>query len=87
MNEMRIWFIEWVKKGLLEVQEYVRLCIAAGKGMVSRIPDGVSGEAHRRLRTSKAWCRQVFQEQWKGRLEAAWKTPTRRRSGNEVPVT
>lgn len=49
-----------------------------------RFQDGVSGEAHRRLRTSKAWCRQVFQEQWKGRLEAAWKTPTRRRSGNEV---
>jgi asparagine synthase (glutamine-hydrolysing) len=50
-----------------------------------RFQDGVSGEAHRRLRTSKAWCRQVFQEQWKGRLEAAWKTPARRRSGNEVP--
>jgi asparagine synthase (glutamine-hydrolysing) len=51
-----------------------------------RFQDGVSGEAHRRLRTSKAWCRQVFQAQWKGRMEAAWKTPTRRRSGNEVPA-
>jgi len=50
-----------------------------------RFQDGVSGEAYRRLRTSKAWCRQVFQAQWKGRMEAAWKTPTGRRSGNEVP--
>src|SRR5688500_800358 len=36
MNGMRVWFIEWVKKGLLEVQEYVRLCIAAAKGTFSR---------------------------------------------------
>jgi asparagine synthase (glutamine-hydrolysing) len=50
-----------------------------------RFQDGVSAGAHQRLRTSKAWCRQVFQAQWKERLEAAWKTPTRRRSGNEVP--
>ena len=25
MNEMRIWFVEWIKKALLEVQEYVRM--------------------------------------------------------------
>jgi asparagine synthase (glutamine-hydrolysing) len=50
-----------------------------------RFQDGVYGDAHRRLRRSKAWCRQIFLNQWKGRLDAAWKTPTRRRSGNEVP--
>src|SRR6186997_1446383 len=33
---MRIWFIEWIKKALLEVQEYVRMCIAAGKAIFSR---------------------------------------------------
>jgi len=36
VNEMRIWFIEWIKKALLEVQEYVRMCIAAGAAMFSR---------------------------------------------------
>jgi phospholipid/cholesterol/gamma-HCH transport system permease protein len=30
------WFIEWLKKALLEVQEYVKLCVAAGRGSVSR---------------------------------------------------
>ena len=36
MNGLRIWAIEWVKKALLEVQEYVRLCVAAAQGAVSR---------------------------------------------------
>ena len=36
MNGARIWAIEWFKKALLEVQEYVRLCIAAAQGAVSR---------------------------------------------------
>ena len=30
------WFIEWLKTALLEVQEYVKLCVAAAKGAVSR---------------------------------------------------
>ena len=30
------WFIEWLKTALLEVQEYVKLCVAAGRGAVSR---------------------------------------------------
>jgi phospholipid/cholesterol/gamma-HCH transport system permease protein len=30
------WFVEWVKKGLLEVQEYVKLCFAAVRGAFSR---------------------------------------------------
>ena len=30
------WFVEWLKKALLEVQEYVKLCVAAAKGSVSR---------------------------------------------------
>ncbi|MGE0864243.1 MAG: MlaE family ABC transporter permease [Vicinamibacterales bacterium] len=30
------WLIEWVKRSLLEVQEYVKLCVAAIKGTVSR---------------------------------------------------
>jgi phospholipid/cholesterol/gamma-HCH transport system permease protein len=36
MNSLRIWLIEWIKKALLEVQEYVRLCIAAARGVFSR---------------------------------------------------
>jgi len=30
------WIIEWLKRSLLEVQEYVKLCVAAAKGSVSR---------------------------------------------------
>jgi phospholipid/cholesterol/gamma-HCH transport system permease protein len=30
------WLIEWLKKALLEVQEYFKLCLAAIKGSVSR---------------------------------------------------
>ena len=30
------WVVEAVKKGLLEVQEYVRLCVATARGAVSR---------------------------------------------------
>jgi phospholipid/cholesterol/gamma-HCH transport system permease protein len=30
------WWIEWAKKGLLEVQEYMKLCGAAIRGSVSR---------------------------------------------------
>lgn len=30
------FLIEWLKKALLEVQEYVKLCVAAAKGAVSR---------------------------------------------------
>ncbi len=30
------WAIEWLKQALLEVQEYVKLCVAAVKGSVSR---------------------------------------------------
>ena len=36
MNGLRIWAIEFIKKGLLEVQEYVRLCFAAARAAVSR---------------------------------------------------
>ena len=36
MNELRIWGIEFIKKGLQEVQEYVRLCFAAARASVSR---------------------------------------------------
>ena len=62
-----------------------------------RFQDGIAGDAcgadpahdplgaHRRSRTSKAWCRQVFLDQWKERLNVVWE-PTRRRSGNEVPA-
>jgi asparagine synthase (glutamine-hydrolysing) len=52
-----------------------------------RFQDGIadSASAHRRSRTSKAWCRQVFLDQWKERLNVAWE-PTRRRSGNEIPA-
>jgi asparagine synthase (glutamine-hydrolysing) len=54
-----------------------------------RFQDGIlaqgSTEAHRRSRTSKAWCRQVFLDQWKERLNVAWEPTRRRRSGNEIP--
>ncbi len=30
------WFIEWLKKALLEVQEYSKLCVAAARGTVTR---------------------------------------------------
>jgi phospholipid/cholesterol/gamma-HCH transport system permease protein len=36
MNELGIWAVEFIKKGLLEVQEYVRLCVAAARAAVSR---------------------------------------------------
>jgi phospholipid/cholesterol/gamma-HCH transport system permease protein len=36
MNDLRIWVIEAVKKALLEVQEYFRMCIAAIQGAFSR---------------------------------------------------
>jgi phospholipid/cholesterol/gamma-HCH transport system permease protein len=36
MNGLRIWAIEAIKKGLLEVQEYVRLCFTAGRAAFSR---------------------------------------------------
>lgn len=37
MSEPRqVWVIEWLKKALLEVQEYMTLCVAAAKGSVSR---------------------------------------------------
>jgi phospholipid/cholesterol/gamma-HCH transport system permease protein len=36
MNNLRIWAIEFIKKALLEVQEYVRLCVAAVQGTFTR---------------------------------------------------
>src|SRR6478752_2302669 len=36
MNNLRIWAIEFIKKALLEVQEYVRLCIFAVQGIFTR---------------------------------------------------
>jgi phospholipid/cholesterol/gamma-HCH transport system permease protein len=30
------WIVEWIKKALLEVQEYVKLCVAAVQGSFSR---------------------------------------------------
>ena len=52
-----------------------------------RFQDGITDPvaAHRRSHTSKAWCRQVFLDQWKERLNVAWE-PARRRSGNEIPA-
>jgi hypothetical protein len=54
-------------------------------GSPVRPPHKSGGSAHQRSRTSKAWCRQIFLDQWKERLNVAWE-PTRRRSGNEVPA-
>jgi asparagine synthase (glutamine-hydrolysing) len=49
-----------------------------------RFQDGVV-DAHRRARTSKGWCRQVFLDQWRERLDVVWEPTRRRRSGNELP--
>ena len=36
MSNLRIWAVEFIKKALLEVQEYVRMCIAAVQGTFTR---------------------------------------------------
>lgn len=33
---MNLWLVEWIKRALLELQEYVRLCAAAIRGTTSR---------------------------------------------------
>jgi asparagine synthase (glutamine-hydrolysing) len=43
-----------------------------------------AGEAYRRWRVSKAWCRRVFLRQWEERLRVAW--DSERVSGNAVPA-
>jgi len=48
-----------------------------------RFQDGI-GERNRSLRTNKTWCRQVFLDQWKERLDVAWEPTRRRRSGNDL---
>lgn len=50
-----------------------------------RFQDGAGGEAYRRRRVSKSWCRQVFLRQWQERLLEAWEPGPERRSGNETP--
>jgi len=49
-----------------------------------RFQEGAGGEAYRRWRVSKAWCRQVFLRQWEDRLRAAWDPEAERVSGNAV---
>src|SRR5262249_6175294 len=49
-----------------------------------RFQEGAGGESYRQWRTSKAWCRQVFQRQWEERLRTSWESA--RRSGNEMAL-
>lgn len=49
-----------------------------------RFQEGVGGDAHRRQRVGKAWCRQVFLRQWEERLQSAWDPSAERVSGNAV---
>lgn len=51
-----------------------------------RFQDGVGGEAYRRWRVNKAWCRQVFLRQWEERLRDAWNDDAERMSGNAMPA-
>jgi asparagine synthase (glutamine-hydrolysing) len=67
----------------VEATTGVRMPVAQKRRFQDGLGDPAS--AHRRSRTSKAWCRQVFLDQWKERLNVAWEPTRRRRSGNEVP--
>jgi len=51
-----------------------------------RFQAGAGGDAYRRWRVSKAWCRQVFLRQWEERLRAAWDPEAERVSGNALPA-
>ena len=51
-----------------------------------RFQAGAGGDAYRRWRVSKSWCRQVFLRQWEERLRAAWDPDAERVSGNVVPA-
>lgn len=51
-----------------------------------RFQDGVGGDAYRRWRVNKAWCRQVFLRQWEERLRAAWAPDSERVSGNDLSL-
>jgi asparagine synthase (glutamine-hydrolysing) len=50
-----------------------------------RFQAGAGGDAYRKWRVSKAWCRQVFLRQWEERLRTAWDPDSERVSGNAVP--
>lgn len=51
-----------------------------------RFQAGAGGDAYRRRRISKAWCRKVFLRQWEDRLGAAWDPAGERISGNAIPA-
>ena len=51
-----------------------------------RFQDGVGGESYRQWRVSKAWCRQIFLQQWEAKLRTAWNPESERRSGNEMTM-
>ena len=67
----------------VEAATGVRMPVEAKRRFQDGLADPIA--SHRRSRTSKAWCRRVFLEQWKERLDVAWQ-PSRRRSGNQVPT-
>ena len=49
-----------------------------------RFQDGAGGDANRRWKLDKAWCRRTFLRQWEERLEVAW--GEERVSGNDVSI-
>ncbi len=51
-----------------------------------RFQAGAGGDAYRRWRVNKSWCRQVFLRQWEERLRTAWDPNAERVSGNVVPA-
>ncbi|HEV3163371.1 MAG TPA: asparagine synthase-related protein [Isosphaeraceae bacterium] len=50
-----------------------------------RFQAGAGGDAYRRWRVSKAWCRQTFLRQWEERIRTAWDPAAERVSGNTIP--
>lgn len=51
-----------------------------------RFQVGAGGDSYRRWRVSKAWCRQIFLQQWEQRLRQAWEPGGDRVSGNALPL-
>ena len=49
-----------------------------------RFQDGAGGDANKRWKLDKAWCRRTFLRQWEERLEVAWREE--RVSGNDVSL-
>jgi asparagine synthase (glutamine-hydrolysing) len=74
-------------------EDVVSLGVKAATGITMptypkrRFQDGAGGENYRQWRVSKAWCRQIFLQQWQAKLRTAWNPEGERRSGNEMTIS